>query len=121
MKKKVVYNNSSKQLSDEQMELLSMGLNFGVAPRRFLIVEYVTATEVLCQKLEEMGDSESVEKARAIRSEVQVQLKRSHKMVLRSNLTERQRKILNDLKADDSIVICPADKGKAVVVEDREA
>ena len=35
VKKKVVYNNSSKQLSDEQIELLSMGLNFGVAPRRF--------------------------------------------------------------------------------------
>jgi len=54
---------------DEQIQLLSMGLNFGVALRRFPIVEYVTNTEVLCQKLEEMGDSESVEKARAIRSD----------------------------------------------------
>ena len=93
VKKKVVHKNSSKQLS-KQIELLSMELNFGVAPRRFPIVGYVTATEVFCQKLEGMGDSESVEKARAIRSEVFIQLERSYKMVLRSNLTERQRKIL---------------------------
>ena len=29
-------------------------------------------------------------------------------------------KILQELKEDESIIICPADKGKAVVVEDRE-
>ena len=28
--KKVVYNNSSKQLTMEQLELLSLGLNFGI-------------------------------------------------------------------------------------------
>ena len=42
--KKVVYNNSSKQFTTEQLELLSLGLNFGIAPKRFPIVEYVTAT-----------------------------------------------------------------------------
>ena len=41
-------------------------------------------------------------------------------MKLSSNLSPAQRKVLNELKADDSIIICPADKGKAVVVEDRE-
>ena len=30
------------------------------------------------------------------------------------------REILNGLKDDMSIIICPADKGKAVVVEDRD-
>ena len=41
-------------------------------------------------------------------------------MKLRSNLSPAQRKVLNKLMADDSIIICPADKGKVVVVEDRE-
>ena len=41
-------------------------------------------------------------------------------MTIKSNLTPAQRKIINELKEDDSIIICPADKGKAVVVEDRE-
>ena len=44
--KKVVYNFSSKKLTEEQLELLSLGLNFGIAPRRFPLVEYVTATEL---------------------------------------------------------------------------
>jgi len=48
------------------------------------------------------------------------QLKRGYKMTLRSNLTQAQRKVLQELKQDDSIIICPADKGKAVVVEDRD-
>jgi len=117
--KKVVYNFSSKKLTEEQLELLSLGLNFGIAPRRFPLVEYVTATELLCQRLEEAGDDESQEKARMIRNEVFLHLKRGYKMKLKSNLSPEQRQILKELKEDDSIIICPADKGMAVVVEDR--
>jgi len=89
--KKVVYNNSSKQFTTEQLELLSLGLNFGIAPKRFPIVEYVTATEVLCQKLEEIGDDESMEKARKIRNEVFLHLKRGYKLRLRSNSSFEER------------------------------
>ena len=45
------FNNSSKQLTEEQLELLSIGLNFGIAPKKFPLVEYVMAMEILCQKL----------------------------------------------------------------------
>ena len=38
----------------------------------------------------------------------------------KSNFTAAQRKVLQELKQDDAIIICPADKGKAVVVADRE-
>ena len=41
-------------------------------------------------------------------------------MTIKSKLTPAQRKIINELKADDSIIICPADKGKAIVMEDCE-
>ena len=92
---------------------------FGIAPRRFPLVEYVTATELLCQRLEEAGDDESQEKARMIRNEVFLHLKRGYKMKLKSNLSPEQRQILKELKEDDSIIIFPAEKGKAVVVEDR--
>ena len=109
VKRKVVYNNSSKKLSEEQMELLALGLSFGIAPKKFPLIEYVTATEFLCQKLEECGDAESIEKARAIRNEVFTHLKRGYKMTLKSNLMQAQRKILQELKEDESIIICPAD------------
>ena len=88
VKRKVVYNNSSKKLTEEQMELLGLGLNFGLAPRKFPLVEYVTATEALCQRLEECGDAESVEKARAIRNEVFTHLKRGYKLNLKSTLSK---------------------------------
>ena len=121
VKKKVVYNNSSKKLSEEQINLLSLGLNFGITPKKFPLAEYVQATELLCQRLEEGDDDESVEKARAIRNEVFGHLKRSYKLKIRSNLSPSQRKVLRELMDDDSIIICPADKGKAVVVEDKIA
>ena len=38
VKKKVVYNNSSRVLLEEQMELLALGLNFGLAPKKFPLV-----------------------------------------------------------------------------------
>ena len=106
---KVVYNNSSKQLTEEQIELLSLGLNFGVTPKKFPLLEYVTAAEVLCQRLEEVGDAESVEKARFVRNEMFLHLKRSYKLTIKSNLTPAQRRILNELKNDDTIIICLAD------------
>ena len=39
------------------MELLALGLNFGLTSTqsKFPLVEYVTATEDLCQKLEKVG------------------------------------------------------------------
>ena len=46
-------------------------------------------------KLEEVGDAKSVEKARFVRNEVFLHLKRSY-----GNLKPAQRNILNDLKND---------------------
>ena len=65
--KKVVFNFSSKELTEEKLELLLFRLNFGIAPRRFPLVEYVTAMELLRQGLEEAGDNESQKKARGFK------------------------------------------------------
>ena len=116
-KRKVVYNNSSKKLTEEQLEVLALGLNFGITPKKFPLVEYIQAAELLCQKLEEGEDTESVEKARSIRNVVFQHLKKGYKMTIKSNMSKRQREIIRELKEDDLIIICPADKGKAVVVE----
>ena len=99
------------------MSKLSLGLNFGITLKKFPLAEYVQATELLCQRLEEGDDDESVEKARAISTEVYGQLKRSNKLKIKSNLSPLQRKLLWELMDDHSIIISPADKEKAVVVE----
>ena len=69
----------------------SLGLNFGLTPKKFPLAEYVQATELLCQRLEEGDEEESVQKARAIRNEVFNHLKRSYKMTLKSNLTPAEK------------------------------
>ena len=42
-------------------------------------------------------------------------------MKIKENLSSDERKILRDIVSDPSIVICPADKGRAIVIEDRES
>ena len=76
VKKKVVYNNSSKVLTEAQMELLALSRNIGLAPKKLPLVEYVAATEDLCQRLEKIGDDKSVEKAIMVINEVFVRLKK---------------------------------------------
>ena len=119
--KKIVYNNSSRELSMEEIELLTLGLNFGLASKRFPLVEYIVATEKLCLSLEEEKADESIEKAQKIRNLVMDHIRKGLSMTIEDNLTKNERVILQTLKKDTSIIICPADKGKAVVIEDRDA
>ena len=87
LKKKVVYNNSSRMLTEEQLEVLALGLKFGITPKRFPLVEYVQAAELLCQRLQEVGDADSMQKARSIRNVVFQHLKKGYKMRIKANLT----------------------------------
>jgi hypothetical protein len=118
--KKIVYNNSCRELSTNEIELLSLGLNFGLSSKKFPLVEYIVASERLCLSLEEIKDDESIEKAQKIRNLVSDHIQKGLKMTMRDNLTRNERAILRSLKNDNSIIICPADKGKAVVIEDRD-
>ena len=107
-------------LSDKEMELLSLGLNFGLTPKKFPLVEYITATEMLCKSLEETEEPDAIEKAQAIRNLLLSHIRKGFKMTIKNNLSPEEREILKGLKDDVSIIICSADKGKAVVVEDTE-
>ena len=47
-------------------------------------------------------------------------IKKGFGMKIKSNLTSEEQKLLKEITSDPSIVICPADKGKAIVIEDRD-
>ena len=64
MDKKVVYNNSKREFTEKEIELLKLGLNFEITSKRFPLIEYITATEKLCQFLEEHEVDEDIEKAK---------------------------------------------------------
>ena len=120
--KKVVYNNSSRVLSEKEIELLSLGLKFGLTPKKFPLVEYISATEMLCKSLEQTDQPDAIEKAQAIRNLMLSHIRNGYlkKMTIKSNLSAEEKEILRELKNDESIIICSADKGKAVDVEDTE-
>ena len=41
-------------------------------------------------------------------------------MKIKENLSAEDTKILQDILSDTSLIICPADKGKAIIIEDRD-
>ena len=49
------------------------------------------------------------------------ELKKGFKMKIQKNLSREEKEALRKLKNDKSRIICPADKGKAVVVEDTDS
>ena len=95
-------------------------MGFGITPKKFPLIAYITATEKLCQSLEEIGDPESVARAQGIRNMVTGELRKGFDMKIKSNLSREEREILREIGEDETIIICPADKGKAIVIEDKE-
>ena len=71
--------------------------------------------------LEEYGENQSVEKAQRIQSIMISHVKKGVGMKIKENLSSDEKKILKEIISDSSIIICPADKGRAIVIEDREA
>jgi hypothetical protein len=100
------------------MRLLSLGLNFSITPTAFPLTEYITAAEVLCRRIEETKDEESFERAEMIQHTELDELKKSYRMKIHQNLSREEKRMLKELVNDDSIIICPADKGKAIAIED---
>ncbi|CAM9882633.1 unnamed protein product, partial [Heterosigma akashiwo] len=107
-------------VTEEQRELLSLGLNFGIAPKRVPLVEYIAAVESVVQQLEGSGDVEAIKTATDIKAIALEELRRAVGLQIRSTLTPGEKEVLGGLKDDDDILIVPADKGRAVVVMDRE-
>ena len=56
MRQNSQYNDSGIELSKDESELLSLGLNFCIAPKKFPLVDHITAIEQLCKIIEGRDD-----------------------------------------------------------------
>ena len=107
--KKVVVNLSKRELSENEEQVLALGMNFANIPKEIPTDEVITGTEPL---------------ARYLCLETAMELRRLVKSCLmdvkppKPNLTKDQTKMLNGPRRDNSIVILPAHKWKAVVLLD---
>ena len=111
-KSRLVVNMSKRVLNDDETILLSRGLNFSVAPKKIPTEEIIASTESLARRL----DKSEPGRGTLLRRRVQRCLEKANQPT--PNLQSRERRALTTLRKDRSIVILPADKGRATVILD---
>lgn len=102
-----VVNLSDKTLTKDELQILSKGLNFAVAPKSVNVLDFITGIESAAPQLSE-------EVADQFRSEASAALKNVKPM--KPNITRKEREALNNLKKEENLKILPADKGNAAVI-----
>ncbi len=103
-----VKNCSDRILSVLELSILKKGLNFTITPKHLPIVDIITATESACRSLKGGDASE-------LRAKV-VNIINKHDKIKDENVSNEEWKAIDNLKADDYIMILPADKGRVTVV-----
>ena len=102
-----VMNLSDRQISDDKRSILSKGLNFAITPTALPAEEIIAGTEVVAKHMTATAADE-------LRGEVVRTIKRAK--LPKSNISKGERVALQTLKKDNSIIILPADKGRATVI-----
>ena len=100
---------SSRSLSDAEIALLKKGLNFAVTPANIPATEIIAKVETAVRQLD-------AEQADTVRKAVNGILQQAEPPG--PNITKEMRDALKSLKEDESIMVLPADKGRASVVMD---
>ncbi|XP_064485960.1 uncharacterized protein LOC135398489 [Ornithodoros turicata] len=107
-----VINLSSKRLDDDHTSVLTKGMNYAIIPRSIPVSEIVSEVE---DRLRQVKDKTA---AIAARNKVIGILQNAN--LPPKNITKAEQNALKDLRNDDTIVILPADKGKATVILNRD-
>ncbi|XP_057290838.1 uncharacterized protein LOC130613523 [Hydractinia symbiolongicarpus] len=106
-KSKWIVNLSNRQLTTEETNLLSKGMNFCMTPASLPKKEIVAKVEEAIKDLPK-------EEADTVRSKVSLTLQKSK--TPKDNLQKSERLSLKNLKKDKDIIILPADKGRTMVI-----
>ena len=110
---KWVRNLSNRDLSESELSVLRRGPNFAITPERKPTAEIITATESVIKQAK-------FSQAEADTLRCQVSNILCNSKLPPSNITKEERAAISDLSKDDTIVIVPADKGRCMVVLNKE-
>ncbi|KAJ8049244.1 hypothetical protein HOLleu_01906 [Holothuria leucospilota] len=108
---RTVINMSNRELSHNEISILSKGMNFAPTQSKIPTKELTTATEYGIKDL-------AIGEANVIRWDMLRILKKAK--MSKSNILHKEKVALSELKSDDSIIILPADKGRSTVVMNKE-
>ena len=108
---KLVKNLSQRPLTEEEKQVLALGLNYAVTPKAIPTASIIASTEATAKQF----DTDSAHKLRAGISKV-LQSSKPPK----GNLTSHLRRAATELRKDRNIVILPTDKGNVTVVMDKK-
>ena len=111
VKDRWVVNLSSKSIDPATTSLLQKGLNFAITPKTLPTEEIIVATELASRNLNRQSAAD-------LKSEVARSIKKVNKAKLRPNISREESIAMRELKKDDTIMVLPADKGKATVIMD---
>ena len=101
----------STPLTEAQQHLLSHGPNFVITPRDPPTLEYIAATEKVCNQLTQG-------KVEELRGEVKALLRKDHKV--KPNIPKDEYQVLREITKDNTRQVLTADKGVSMVVLDSE-
>ena len=90
-REKVVRNLSNRALTEEEKEVLALGLNFAITPKQIPTLDIIAATECTAACLDDAS-------AKQLRLEVGSII--SSAKPPKDNLTSRQHKAIRDLRRD---------------------
>jgi len=107
--KRWVVNLSKYKLKKNEEKVLAKGLNFAISPAKIPIDDYIIATETACSKI----DKQSADHLRA-----QVTGLLNNRNPPKSNISNEERAAITTLQKNKSIMVLPADKGRATVLLD---
>ena len=102
---------SSRQLTHIETDLLAKGLNFSITSKTLTNKDIIPPTEDAVKDLEK-------KEADTVCAKVSLTLQNTK--LPKDNLSKDERKALNKLQSNTSIVILPADTGRSTIILNRE-
>lgn len=116
---KIIFNFSDRILTDKEKNVLSLGLDFGLRPRKSSFANFFVHFERTCQMLKNCNIYKDTintvfNKISALANDMYVQ--HCRESVHSPDHTEQYSDVLQNLKDDGNIVITRPDKGKGIVI-----
>ena len=120
---KVIFNLSNRVLTEEEKNVLSLGLEFGLKPSKISFFRYFLNFEKLCGILKNCNKY-GTESWNVVFNKISVIANNSYKNFYRNKhsdpINDKRVEILKSLRDDDNIIITRPDKGKGVVIVDKD-